>query len=176
MVRLNDGFCSMTNWRNRRRIVMEHWLKPIAKRCSSLSSDVMTLLSHCTYIDAAAWTIPVPVFCRFFLKGVSGEVPKEWIIFCIIYFTLPPQTMMPLAALESSKLSRSMKDTPYDVTSPISDWKLKLKFLSSYAIFLGKITDVLGSTYWFFLRNTIQIYLTFFGRWIFPFDGYRSPR
>ena len=31
---VNDGFCSMTNCRNRRRIVMEHWPKPIAKRCS----------------------------------------------------------------------------------------------------------------------------------------------
>ena len=47
--------------------------------------------------------------------------------------------MMPyhLVAL-SSKFSRSLKDTSYDVTSPISDWKLKLKFLSSYAIFPGK--------------------------------------
>ena len=35
MVRFNDGFCSMTNCRNRRRIVMEHWPKPIAKRCTT---------------------------------------------------------------------------------------------------------------------------------------------
>ena len=48
--------------------------------------------------------------------------------------------MMPyyLVALLSSKCSRSMNDTSYDVTSPISDWKIKLNLLSSYAIFLKK--------------------------------------
>ena len=43
-----------------------------------------------------------------------------------------------LVAQVSSKFSRSMKDNSYDVMSPISDWKPKLNFLSSYAILLKK--------------------------------------
>ena len=88
--------------------------------------------------------------------------------------------MMPyyLAALVSSKFSRSIKDTSYDVMGPISDWKLKLNFLSSSAMFLGKMTDVgrtdaLGRTCRFFW-NYIQVYLTVFRRWVFPFNMDRS--
>ena len=60
-------------------------------------------------------------------------VAKKRIIFCIICVTLPSQTMMPynLVALVSSNFSRPMKDTSYDVTKPIFDWKLKLRFLPS---------------------------------------------
>ena len=38
-----------------------------------------------------------------------------------------------LVAPVSSKFSRSMKDTSYDVTSPISHWKLKLTFISLHS-------------------------------------------
>ena len=70
----------------------------------SLFSDVMSgvLYSCCSYIDAAAWiNTCVGCFASWFFKGVSDEVLKEWILFCITYLTSPPQTTMPLVALVS---------------------------------------------------------------------------
>ena len=82
--------------------------------------------------------VPVPVFCQpVFSKAFQAKSERMDNIF-IIYLTLPPQTMMPLVALVSSKFSRSVKDTSYDVTSPISDRKIKCKFHLSYVMFLGK--------------------------------------
>ena len=143
----------------------------------SLSSDVMTLLSHCIPVYLLLILMmqhePIPDVQSFFLpvvlffKCVSGEVRKEKNILCIIYFILLPQTMIPLVALVSSKFSRLMKDTPYDVTSPISDLKLKLKFSQVTRSFWKKKHRLARWHLVIFNLHSGISYIS--GRWVFPF-------
>ena len=48
--------------------------------------------------------------------------------------------------------------------------KLKLKFISSYAIFLEKSTDVIGSTYIFFFFEIQFRYILHFWK-VYPFPS-----
>ena len=73
-----------------------------------------------------------------------------------------------LVALVSSEFSRPMKDTSYDATSLISDWKLKLKFLSSNTIFLRKKAEACSIISTHFFETPFRYILHFLEGGSFP--------
>ena len=94
---------------------------------------------------------PPPRMSRGRVEELYGDYLNLWDEITYFWHSTPPLSRWHKGRLVTFIVISICKDTSYNVTSPISDWKLKLKFLSSYAIFPGeKSTDALGRTCRFF--------------------------